>query len=307
MSTAGRSASDRQLLDPDALAALEEERDFLLGSLRDLEREYEAGDIDEDDYLTLRDDYTHRAARTIEAIQQRHDARTAATPERKWSRTLLGVLGVVAFAVVAGWGVAQAAGLRTAGEGLTGDVRLTVGQTLFRCQQLVNAGEIRDSLECYDGVIADHPDNVEAITYRAWTLAGFAGLPDFAWPYFDQVVAIDPNYPDARAFRAIVLGWWCRPEETLAELDAFEASNPLPEMTALIEGNNLRPRAEELLAVRQATPGVAEAPLPVSQAEPTEWDQCPVLADAGVLERVEPESGEGVESGTPPSDESESR
>ena len=36
--------------DPDAYAALEEQRDFLLRSLDDLERERAAGDIDEDDY-----------------------------------------------------------------------------------------------------------------------------------------------------------------------------------------------------------------------------------------------------------------
>ena len=48
--------------DPDSLAHLEEEREFLLRSLRDLEREREAGDIDDDDYRTLHDDYTARAA-----------------------------------------------------------------------------------------------------------------------------------------------------------------------------------------------------------------------------------------------------
>ncbi|MEY5058599.1 MAG: hypothetical protein RJA51_346, partial [Actinomycetota bacterium] len=41
---------------------LEEQLDFLLDSLRDLEREREAGDINEDDYSALRDDYIARAA-----------------------------------------------------------------------------------------------------------------------------------------------------------------------------------------------------------------------------------------------------
>ena len=39
--------------DPDALAALEEERDFLLRSLADLDRELAAGDIDDVDHLSL--------------------------------------------------------------------------------------------------------------------------------------------------------------------------------------------------------------------------------------------------------------
>ena len=42
--------------------AHEETTEFLLQSLRDLEREREAGDIDDDDYRALHDDYTVRAA-----------------------------------------------------------------------------------------------------------------------------------------------------------------------------------------------------------------------------------------------------
>ena len=55
-------------LDPDELATLEEQRDFLLRSLEDLEREYEAGDLTDEDHRTLRDgdgDGAHRVfART---------------------------------------------------------------------------------------------------------------------------------------------------------------------------------------------------------------------------------------------------
>ncbi len=283
------SARRNDALDPDALAVLEEERDFLLRSLRDLEREYEAGDVDEDDYQTLRDDYTHRAAQVIAAIDQRNLARAASRPAPKRSRTALTIAGVLAFALLAGFGVARAAGIRTSSDGLTGDVRPTLGQAMFRCQELVGLGEIRDALECYDGVIEEHPGNAEAHTYRAWTVT-LAGLPEFGWPHLEQAVAIDPDYSDARAFRSIILNNWCRPEEALAELDAFEASNPLAEMAALVEGRQLRLRAEELLAVRRDTPAVAEAPAPVGEVDASEWNQCPVLAEAGVLEPAQPEA-----------------
>ena len=43
--------------DPDALAALEEERDFLLRSLDDLERKDAAGDVDVTDYAQREDSY----------------------------------------------------------------------------------------------------------------------------------------------------------------------------------------------------------------------------------------------------------
>lgn len=58
-----RSAAPK--LDPDVLAALEEQRDFLLRSLTDLDREHDAGDLDDHDHAELRDDYTARAAEVI--------------------------------------------------------------------------------------------------------------------------------------------------------------------------------------------------------------------------------------------------
>ena len=56
-------------LDAD-LDALQQEREFLLRSLRDLEAEHQAGDIDETDYGSLRDDYTARAAAVLRAIEK---------------------------------------------------------------------------------------------------------------------------------------------------------------------------------------------------------------------------------------------
>jgi hypothetical protein len=49
---------------------LEEERDFLLRSIEDLEAERAAGDIDESDYRALHDDYTARAARVLRRLEQ---------------------------------------------------------------------------------------------------------------------------------------------------------------------------------------------------------------------------------------------
>jgi hypothetical protein len=49
-------------------SVLEEERDFLLRSLRDLEAEHDAGDIDDTDYATLKDDYTARAAAVLREL-----------------------------------------------------------------------------------------------------------------------------------------------------------------------------------------------------------------------------------------------
>ncbi len=55
-----QSAPDR--LDPERRRQLEEERDFLMQSLDDLELEHESGGIDDESYAELHDDYTARAA-----------------------------------------------------------------------------------------------------------------------------------------------------------------------------------------------------------------------------------------------------
>ncbi|MDQ1365580.1 MAG: hypothetical protein QOE57_1622 [Acidimicrobiaceae bacterium] len=63
--------------DSDAdLETLEQEREFLLRSLADLDAEYEAGDIDDDDYRTLTDDYTVRAATVLRAIEATNATRS---------------------------------------------------------------------------------------------------------------------------------------------------------------------------------------------------------------------------------------
>ncbi|MFM7258105.1 MAG: hypothetical protein ACKO1E_05895, partial [Acidimicrobiaceae bacterium] len=54
----------------ESLAELREQRDFLLNSLRDLEREHKFGDIDDQDYESLRKEYVSRAAAVIKHIEK---------------------------------------------------------------------------------------------------------------------------------------------------------------------------------------------------------------------------------------------
>src|SRR5437868_2380987 len=67
-------ATERHAMDGeergDGMSDLLEERDFLLRSLRDLEAERAAGDIEENDYRELKDDYTARAAAVIRALDE---------------------------------------------------------------------------------------------------------------------------------------------------------------------------------------------------------------------------------------------
>lgn len=284
-------------LDPDALAALEEERDFLLRSIDDLDREHAAGDVEDDDYVALRDDYTARAAAAIHAIDGRRAAIAAARRPRSTGRTVATVAGVLLLAGLAGLGVARAAGDRSQGEQITGGVVMSLGQQLTACLQLSNtATDQIEVLECYDDILAEHPASVEALTYRGWYLLrqDLDGMSffEFAWPNLVDAVAIDPDYTDARVFRAIALKQLCRPEEAAEELAAFDASDPLPEMTALVEEQRLRESIDEIVRLRDAVPAIAGPPEPLDLDDLAAADQCLVLFEAGAFESAS--SGDGA-------------
>jgi len=214
-------------LDPDALVALEEQRDFLLRSLDDLEREHDAGDVDETDYRTLKDDYTARAARTIRAIES-HQARVAAArPPRSWRRLVLVVAAVGAFALLAGVMVAQSAGRRGAGDQITGDIRESTRAKLDEAVTLASQQRYDEAIAIYDEVLADQPGNVEAMTFKGW----------FQWQSGDgqgvvtlvEAAELDAAYPATHAFLAVVFERLGRPDTARLELDRLDALDPPPE------------------------------------------------------------------------------
>jgi tetratricopeptide (TPR) repeat protein len=229
-------------LDPDTLVALEEQRDFLLRSLDDLEREHEAGDVDEPDYQALRDDYTARAARVIRAIET-HEARvsTARAP-RSRVRTLGVAGGVAAFAVVAGLLVGQAAGRRDSGDGLTGEIRETTRTQLDEAVALAGEGDLAAAIEIYDDVLAEQPDNVEALTFKGWFQ--FLSGDESGVVTLIDAAEVDPDYPATHAFLAVAFQRLGRPETALAELDRLDELDPPPNVTELVEGLRAQLEAE---------------------------------------------------------------
>lgn len=230
----GRGREHR--LDPDELADLEEQRAFLLRSLADLEAEHDAGDLDDADYEALKDDYTARAAAVLRAVDERKARFAEARPARSPLRLALVVGGVVLLAVVAGLLVARSSGVRDADDEITGgDSALATRDQLVECQALAAEGEALESIQCYDTVLEVEPENVEALTYRGWVLV-LAGLFDEAQPYFDQAIALDPDYPDVRAFQAVSYARQGRTDEAEAAIEAFEATDPPAAMAQLVEG-----------------------------------------------------------------------
>jgi tetratricopeptide (TPR) repeat protein len=222
---------------------LEEERDFLLESLRDLDQEHAAGDIDEADYTRLRDDYTTRAAAALRAIDAREAAGAGlppATPARRSPRLVAAVTaGVLAVAVLAGVLVAQYSGERVEGQEVSGATPPTAPlDDLTRARQLFSERNYLDALKLYDAVLKREPDNVEALAYRGWLLfqASAEEFTDRALQSLDRAVVVDPGFPDAHFFR----GWVLRygkgdAAAAVPEFRAFLDSNPPPQFRQRVE------------------------------------------------------------------------
>ncbi len=215
-----------------------DELDHLLRSLDDLDDEFAAGDLDRSDYDTLRNDYTVRIADEMRRVKG--EQISAATDDVGRTRRWLLVTAVVGlFAVGAGVLVAYTAGERGVNDGLTGTIDENPRQKTLRCQQLGTTGQMLESLECFDEVLLEDPQNVEAMTYRGWYLmlttssAEQAGnteeaieLMASAISYLDRAVALDPGYADARAFRSVVYDRLGQSEAACDEIEDLLALDP---------------------------------------------------------------------------------
>jgi tetratricopeptide (TPR) repeat protein len=229
---------------------LEEQRDFLLRSLEDLEREHAAGDVDELDYLSLKDDYTARAAAVIRQLEQGQTA-PAMRRARPTRRRAGVVVAVVLFAGLAGLLVAQAAGRRDAGELSSGDIRQSVTEKLNEAGRLLSEGDAQGAVDLYDEVLADQPANPEALTYRGWALYQFLGEPEAGLSSLIDAATADRTYPDAAAFLAVVFYRAGLIEQAANELDRLEALDPPPAMLELTAG--IRDEIDAILAATTTT------------------------------------------------------
>lgn len=221
-------------MNPDRLAELEEERRFLLHSIRDIEREFAAGDVDRSDFTVLRDGYVARAAAVLREIE---DGRSALVPKvsQPWWRRAV-VIGVtLAVAVGLGLFVARSAGQRLPGQSLTGGQPAdAVATKLSQASQVLMSDSVT-ALRLYEEVLAIEPDNVEALTYRAWlTVLGGRGDADAA--IVEEGIAglrhateVDDTYADAHCFLAITTGRFLDPPDAdtaIVEGEACLALNP---------------------------------------------------------------------------------
>jgi len=204
--------------DPDRVAELEAERDFLLRSLDDLEVERENGNLDVADYERLKDDYTARAAAVLRALRDGIDARPVAPPISTRRRWVIG--GVLAlFAVVVGALLAGALGSRVPGGSATGNSQLGGSKAASKVEahmqkgaQLVQKNDLFGALKEFNAAYKLDPRNAAARAYSGWMvfqLRTATGSPDEflakSISLLDQAIALDPSFPDAHFFKGVVL------------------------------------------------------------------------------------------------------
>ena len=228
--------------DLDRLAELEEERRFLLRSLDDLDREHAAGDVDENDYVALRDGYTSRAAAVIRAIESGREQAIAQRAPLRWKRLVGITVGIIAFASLAGWLVARSSGQDVPTSNQAVGANDKVSQLLAQARQAAPL----DALKIYGQVLKLDAGNVEALTYSGWYArlvavqqpegAARTALIRAAAEKLKQAVTNDPTYPDAQCFSAVLtfrdLG---DAPGAKGYLDTCIASNP-PAMVASLIG-----------------------------------------------------------------------
>jgi len=217
-----------------------EELDFLLRSIDDLEAELAAGDIGIDDYATLKAGYTRRAAEAIRAEESPVEAASVEV-DRSWVRVLAWLGGTLAVVAIAGLLVNQFSGNRSANDSITGDIRTSTREMLLEAQQLAGAGDMDGAIEVYDEVLELQPTNVEALAYRGWFLR-LGGAGQDAQASVEEAVAIDPTYPDARVFAAVIAADVGDEAAARAHLDAFDALDAPPIMRDLVVQMGLRSR-----------------------------------------------------------------
>jgi len=222
-----------------------DQEEFLLRSLEDLEREHDAGDLDEADYIALRDDYTARAAAALRT------ERPAGRRPPKRNRALLVIGALLAFAALAGVLVAQSSGRRDSGDTATGSIDQSVTEKLNEARRCFGERDADCAIERYDEVLADQPDNAEALTYKGWVQYTLLADEENALTTLLEAATAHPDYADVHAFLAVLFFRSGLFQQASNELDRLDALDPPPDLLAQIEG--LREEIDRALAAATTT------------------------------------------------------
>lgn len=255
---------------------LTEEEEFLLQSIRDLDEEHAAGDLEDVDYRTLRDDYTARAA----AVLRRMEGGEAAVPAEAapavaqpagarargagWrSKVLIAGLVVAAISGGAGYAVANSSDERSAMDEVSGEIVRGTTDRITEAQLLARDGRILDAVKVYDEVLVDDPENPVALAQKGWLLSrvGEPSLIDSGLASIDRAITVEPDYADAYFFRGMIL--WRAKGDPASAVETFQrgiATRPPPDLLASFQ--EVKQLAEADAAGTAPPPATAPSPTP---------------------------------------------
>jgi tetratricopeptide (TPR) repeat protein len=222
---------------------LNEEKAAVYRALHEIEFDYRAGHLSDDDYQALRGRYEARAAQLLGELD-----RLGATPEeveatppsppgrpRAWTRSpatlAVGAVVLVIFGVTIGLGVSRytepdrtvvppgarlpvpveapaSPEVSVASPG-GGDASRplppeVLAGMLQAARQSLFEGRYQEAIAAYQAVLKRDPKNVDAVTHLALIVA-IGGHTDSALETLDKALAVDPNYPPAYLYRGQIL------------------------------------------------------------------------------------------------------
>ncbi len=215
----------------------ESDRDFLLRSLDDLERERAAGDLAEEDYRELKARYEAKLHASGSSRPQETDA--TSTQKRGWGRTAVAVAMVAAVGVGGGLAVAAWSGSREPGQQLSGRTLTSDQQEMAEAGRLFREGDASGAIDIYRSLLDENPEDVAALTYLGWTLRNVAvqqdepRLMEAGVGFIEQATQIDPTFSEAWFFRGIIyLRDEDAPDRAVDALRLAIANDPIPEIDA---------------------------------------------------------------------------
>ncbi len=175
--------------------------------------------------------------------------------------------GLAAFAVLAGWLLVVGSQDRGDGE-LTGG-NPSSGADLSSCQS-VSRSDPDAAVECYDDILDEAPDDVQALTYRGWSLLR-AGDVESGTADLKRASELDPTYPDARVFLAVAAS--DRGDFVTAgeELAMFWANDPSDVAVSVVQSEGLE---------RKVFFGLMSAPTRDC------WGQAAAAGEQGAIDQV---------------------
>ena len=183
------------------VSKLEEERDFLLRSLDDLDREYVSGELTDREFGTLRDDYTRRVAAVVRSLAETQPGEVPVAISGKFWRWFVVLVSV---GVLSGFALAQFSGLRAPGETISGEVDRSPRSRLLNAEQLFFADELEAARAAIEEILRDSPDFSGALVLCA-RMHERAGDPLPAIRQLDQVLQHSPEHVDALTLRGWIL------------------------------------------------------------------------------------------------------